>query len=140
VVISELLRAFGKVTKGKLFKDRKALLTELRDLDRESDVRLSAPELKAMLAALGEHDDTAEICRDRDGRPEPDPDLRETETVSLKESTEAYFQREVLRHVPGAWIDTTETRIGYEIPLNCHFYRYEPPAPAGSYRDRHQAP
>ena len=127
--IRELLRAFGKATKEKLFKDRKAFLTELRTLDRERDVRLSAPKLKAVLAALGERDDTAEICRDRDGQPEPDADLRDTETVPLKESIEAYFKREVLPHVPDAWIDTTKTKVGYEIPLNRHFYRYEPPRP-----------
>jgi type I restriction enzyme M protein len=125
--IRELLRAFGIATKGELFRDRKAFLTELRTLDRERDVRLSAPELKAVLAALGERDDTAEICRDRDGQPEPDANLRDTETVPLKESIEEYFKREVLPHVPDAWIDTTKTKIGYEIPLNRHFYRYEPP-------------
>ena len=86
--IRELLRAFGKTTTEKLFKDRKTFLTELRELDRKRDVRLSAPELKAVLAALGERDDTAEICRDRDGQPEPDADLRDTETVPLKESIE----------------------------------------------------
>ena len=125
--ICELLRAFGKATKEKLFNDRKAFLTELRTRDR--DVRLSAPELKAVLAALGERDETAEICRDRDGQREPDADLRDTETVPLKESIEAYFKREVLPHVPDAWIDTTKTKVGYEIPLNRHFYRYEPPRP-----------
>jgi type I restriction enzyme M protein len=31
--------------------------------------------------------------------------------------------------VPDAWIDTTKTKVGYEIPLNRHFYRYEPPRP-----------
>jgi type I restriction enzyme M protein len=127
--IRELLRALGKTTKAKLFKDRKAFLTGLRRLDRERDARLSAPELKAVLAALGERDETAEICRDRDGQPEPDADLRDTETVPLKESIEEYFKREVLPHVPDAWIDTTKTRVGYEIPLNRHFYRYEPPRP-----------
>ncbi len=127
--IRELLRAFGKATKGKLFQDRKAFLTELRTLDREHDVRLSAPELKTVLAALGERDDTAEICRDRDGQPEPDVDLRDTETVPLKESIEAYFKCEVQPHVRDAWIDDTKTKVGYEIPLNRHFYRYEPPRP-----------
>jgi len=29
--------------------------------------------------------------------------------------------------VPDAWIDHTKTKVGYEIPLNRHFYRYEPP-------------
>jgi len=127
--IRELLRAFGKATKEKLFKDRKAFLTELRKLDRERDAHLSAPELKAVLSAIGERDETAEICRNKDGQPEADSDLRDTETVPLKESIEEYFKREVLPHVPDAWIDTTKTKVGYEIPLNRHFYRYEPPRP-----------
>ncbi|MDH5669499.1 MAG: hypothetical protein OEY86_15985 [Nitrospira sp.] len=28
-----------------------------------------------------------------------------------------------------AWIDETMTKVGYEIPLNRHFYRYGPPRP-----------
>jgi type I restriction enzyme M protein len=92
-------------------------------------VRLDAGELKAVIAAIGERDETAEICRDRDGNPEPDPELRDSETVPLKESIEEYFKREVLPHVPDAWIDTTKMKVGYEIPLNRHFYRYEPPRP-----------
>ena len=49
--------------------------------------------------------------------------------MPLKESIEEYFKREVLPPVPDAWIDTTKTKVGYEIPLNRHFYRYEPPRP-----------
>jgi type I restriction enzyme M protein len=37
--------------------------------------------------------------------------------------------REVRPHVPDAWIDGNKTKVGYEIPLNRHFYRYEPPRP-----------
>lgn len=78
---------------------------------------------------LEPRDATAEICRDRDGSPEPDPELRDTEMVPLKENVEAYFKREVLPHVPDAWLDHNKTKIGYEIPFNRHFYRYEPPRP-----------
>jgi type I restriction enzyme M protein len=99
----------------------------LREVDRAAGVRLTAPELKAVLGALGGRDDSAEICRDRDGNPEPDPELRDTESVSLKESIAEYFKREVLPHVPDAWIDESKTKVGYEIPLNRYFYRYEPP-------------
>ena len=127
--IRDLLRAFAKASSEKLYKDRKAFLTDLKHLDRERKVNLSAPELKAVLSALGKRDETAEICRDRDGNPEPDPELRDTENVPLKESIEEYFKREVLPHVPDAWIDVSKTKIGYEIPLNRHFYRYEPPRP-----------
>src|SRR5439155_27295484 len=107
--------------------DRKAFIEDLKSIDSEIGVRLTAAELKAVLNALGERDETAEICRDRDGNPEPDPELRDTETVPLKESIEEYFKREVLPHVPDAWIDESKTKVGYEIPLNRHFYRYEPP-------------
>jgi len=61
------------------------------------------------------------------GQPEPDAELRDTENVPLKESIEDYFRREVLPHVPDAWIDHSKTKVGYEIPLNRHFYRYEAP-------------
>ena len=125
--IRDLLVAFGDASGEKLFKDRKKFLIALRDVDKKRGVRLSAPELKAVLAALGERDETAEICTKRDGEPEPDTDLRDTEMVPLKESIHAYFKREVLPHVPDAWIDEDKTKIGYEIPLNRHFYQYEPP-------------
>ena len=127
--IRNAMRKFGKENAEKLYKDRKEFLTDLRSFDRAGGPGLSAPELKAILSALGERDETAEICRDRDGNPEPDPELRDTETVPLKESIEDYFKREVLPHVPDAWIDESKTKIGYEIPLNRHFYRYEPPRP-----------
>ena len=78
---------------------------------------------------MGERDEAAEICRDRNGAPEPDTELRDTENIPLKESIEEYFRREVLPHVPDAWIDHGKTKVGYEIPLNRHFYRYEPPRP-----------
>ncbi len=110
-----------------LIKDRKAFLERLKPIDRALDVRLTAPELKAVVNAIGERDETAEICRNRDGEADSDAELRDTENVPLKESVQAYFEREVLPHVPDAWIDHSKTKLGYEIPLNRHFYRYEPP-------------
>jgi len=127
--VRNLLATFAQAHGATLYKERTAFLTALREVDRAAGVRLTAPELKAVLGALGERDETAEICRDRDGHPEPDAELRDTESVPLKESIAEYFQREVLPHVPDAWIDESKTKVGYEIPLNRHFYRYEPPRP-----------
>lgn len=127
--VRKLLATFAQAHGATLYKERTAFLTALRDMDRAAGVRLTAPELKAVLGALGERDETAEICRDRDGNPEPDAELRDTESVPLKESIAEYFQREVLPHVPDAWIDESKTKVGYEIPLNRHFYVYEPPRP-----------
>lgn len=124
--IRDLLAEFAKRHTEQI-NDRKVFLDSLKPIDRELGVRLSAPELKAVVNSLSERDETAEICRNKDGLPEPDAELRDTENVPLKEGIQAYFDREVLPHVPDAWIDHSKTKIGYEIPLNRHFYRYEPP-------------
>ena len=59
---------------------------------------------------------------------EPDSSLRDTEQVPLLEEggIEAFFRREVLPHVPDAWIDPGKTQIGYEISFTRHFYKPQP--------------
>ncbi len=74
-------------------------------------------------------DERGEVERDRKGNPKPDPSLRDTENVPLKEDVRTYFAREVLPHVPDAWLDESKTKVGYEIPFNRHFYNYVPPRP-----------
>jgi type I restriction enzyme M protein len=64
---------------------------------------------------------------DKKGNPRPDASLRDTENVPLKDDIQAYFEREVLPHVPDAWIDHGKTKVGYEIPFTRHFYKYVPP-------------
>ena len=63
------------------------------------------------------------------GTPVPDPKLRDTENVPMKEDIDAYFQREVLPYAPDAWIDKTKTKVGYEIPMTRYFYEYQAPEP-----------
>jgi type I restriction enzyme M protein len=58
---------------------------------------------------------------------EPDADLRDFESVPLKDDIDAYFEHEVYPHVPDAWMDRTKDKIGYEINFNLHFYSYTPP-------------
>ena len=112
-----------------MVRDREAFVEVLRGVEQAAGVKLAAPERKAVLSALGERDPEAEVCRDRKGNPEPDTELRDTETVPLREDVDAYIAREVLPHVPDAWVDESKTKVGYEIPLNRHFYAYEPPRP-----------
>ena len=61
------------------------------------------------------------------GKLQPDANLRDTENVPLTEDVKKYFKREVLPHVPDAWIDHDKTKIGYEIPFNRHFYVFKQP-------------
>lgn len=67
-----------------------------------------------------------EFEKDRKGEQVPDPDLRDYENVPFKEDVEEYFKREVLPHLPDAWIDHSKTKIGYEINFTKYFYKYKP--------------
>ena len=57
----------------------------------------------------------------------PDSSKRDYENVPLAEDIDEYFEREVKPYNPEAWIDKTETKIGYEIPFTRYFYKYEAP-------------
>lgn len=83
--------------------------------------------------------ESGEIIRDKKGNPVPDSNLRDTETVPLKEDIYEYFKREVLPHVPDAWIDESKTKIGYEIPFTRHFYKFTPLRPSGEIMDEIKA-
>jgi type I restriction enzyme M protein len=129
------IRAALQTLAGKTYTCREKFTVALEAALKREGLKLKAPVLKAILAGIGERDDAAEICRERDGKPEPDTDLSDTENVLLKESVETYFAREVTPYVPDAWIDPAYCdakdgkvgKVGYEIPFNRHFYVFQPP-------------
>jgi type I restriction enzyme M protein len=150
----EIIRALGRVDPDVIYKNRNAFESFLDNALEEEGVKVSGPVYKAILAALSERDPTADICTDGKGNPEPDPELRDTESVPLpddialplpigyedkadngelvelvREHCLAYFETEVKPHWPDAWIDFAKTKAGYEIPINRHFYVYEAPRP-----------
>jgi len=121
----------------------KALGVALTGLD------LAGPAQKAVWSALAVRDEEAPIITNRKGDPEPDPELRDNENVPLppvpvsfeedpaerfatlayRTAVDDYMREEVLPYVPDAWVDHDKTKIGYEIPLTRHFYKYVPPRP-----------
>lgn len=122
---------------SKTWRNREMFLRELKAALKKHGVKLKKPQEKAVLIALSERDEEADICRDTSGNPEPDTNLRDYENVPLGESIYEYFEREVKPHVPDAWIDETKRDpkdgevgvVGYEIPFNRHFYEFKPPRP-----------
>jgi len=64
------------------------------------DVRNSV--YNAIERALGEQNDDAEICRDGNGNPEHDGDLRERERVPLGTDPREYFEEEVAPYLENA--------------------------------------
>jgi type I restriction enzyme M protein len=110
---------------------------------------LTAPQAKALWDALAIRDPDAPIITNKKGEPEPDPELRDNENVPLPDipvnfendltdrlgtieyrtAIDEYMTAEVLPYVLDAWVDHDKTKIGYEIPLTRHFYKYTPPRP-----------
>ncbi len=150
--LQEAIRTLLRGLPGTLVKDGDEFERLLDVAARKAGLKLPAPARKAILSALSERDETAAVCRDGDGNAEPDPELRDTESVPLPfgddpvdadgvpASVQAFFEREVTPHVPDAWMDTArrdpkDSRVGlvgYEINFNRYFYRYTPPRPLGA--------
>ncbi len=144
-----------KVLGTKQFDD----MNEYDDVLKSTGIKLEANEKKLITAAVSWKNPDAEkvIKKIHKGRANPlyglfeadgrvleyksDSDLRDNENVSLdpsrsvNEVNEEYFIKEVLPHVPEAWIDSSKKDdkdqeigiVGYEIPFNRHFYVYQPP-------------
>ena len=125
----QVVAALGALDRKKVWRSRDSFEKDLEVVLRKGGLKLGAPAMKAVLGALGDRDEEAEVCKDAKGRPESDADLRDNENVPLTEKIEAYFEREVKPHVPDAWIDEEKTKVGYEIPFTRHFYKYLPLRP-----------
>ncbi|GBU20591.1 hypothetical protein R80B4_00469 [Fibrobacteres bacterium R8-0-B4] len=119
-VLAALTTIDGKV----VYKNRDKFTTILQKALKKAGVDTNAAIVKAVLTGLSEKDETADICKDKNGKPEPDPDLRDTEQIPYKEDVNEYIKREVLPYAPDAWVDDSKTKIGYEIPFTRYFYKY----------------
>lgn len=85
--------------------------------------------IKGIIEKLSEHDETADYVTDKKGNPKVDSNLRDNEKIPLKKDIDEYFEEEVLKYYPDAWIDTKKDKVGYEINFTQYFYVYKPPRP-----------
>lgn len=95
-------------------------------LTKKLSFKPTAGLLKSLRANLGVRDETAEPVLNDDGQQVPDSELRDFENVPLKDDIDDYFRREVLPHVPDAWMDRSKDKVGYEISFTKYFYEYTP--------------
>jgi len=125
----DIVTALYGLAPRSIVKNRDAFAEMMEEAFKKARLRIPTALFKAILMALAERDEAADLCVDAKGKPEPDPELRDYENVPLKEDVDEYMKREVLPHVPDAWIDHAKTKIGYEINFNRYFYKYTPPRP-----------
>ena len=125
---NKLMNAIGT----EQFDDFNTFSVLFADTIKDKKLKLDNKAQKAILNAITWKNEDAEPVikkTEKDGTIlyEADPDLRDTENVPLDEDIETYFEREVLQHVPDAWIDHSKTVKGYEISFTRYFYNYVPP-------------
>ncbi len=131
-----IIKTLTSLKSDTLYKNREEFTKGIKKVFKEKEITLKASLLKAIFSALSEKDETADICKDSKGRPEPNPDLRDTERVPLAEDIDDYFDREVRPYNLYAWIDKSKTKVGYEIPFTRHFYKYEAPEKSEAIAER----
>ncbi len=73
-----------------------------------------------------EKDESGNIITDAKRKPKSDKNLKDSESVPMKENIDEYFEREVLPFAPNAWYDKTKMKVGYEISFTKYFYKHEP--------------
>ncbi len=88
--------------------------------------------------------ENGKIVKDKNKQPKPDSSLRDYENIPflkkdangklILQTIEEYFEAEVKPHLPEAWIDTTKTKIGYEINFTKYFYEFKPLRPLADIR------
>ena len=116
-----------KTIGDKLYKNWDEFEKKVKEALRDFD--LSPNFIKNIILALSEHDDSADYVLDKKGNKLPDPNLRDSEKIPLKQDIEEYFEREVKPYYPDAWMDRKKDKIGYEINFTKYFYEYKPPRP-----------
>lgn len=114
------------------FDDYNTFMPLLNKTSKELKLDIDAKGLKAITDAICWKNEVAERVTkktEKDGtiNYETDSDLRDTENVPLDQDIHEYFEREVLPHIPDAWIDESKTVKGYEISFTRYFYNYVPP-------------
>jgi len=125
------VQAIDQALGGEPQRDWNTVWNRIKDLLHDRKSAWNTPEQKLFRSVFTQRDSEAEPVAKggRDKGYEPDAALRDFENVPLKEDIDVYFEREVLPHVPDAWMDRSKDKVGYEINFNRHFYKYTPPRP-----------
>ena len=122
----KLVKLLESFDSEKEYLSRDGFIKELKAKSKEFGITLAAGLIKAIVTAIGERNENAEVCRDSKGNVESDSTLRDAESIVLKDDVYEYFEKEVKPHVSDAYMDeSTFGNVGYEIPFTRHFYKYE---------------
>lgn len=121
-----VITALETIASKGVVKNRDKFIALMENAFAKAGIKVPTPVFNVVLDSLSERDESADVCKDTKGNPEPDAALRDYENVPLKEKIDDYMRREVLPHVLDAWVDESKTKTGYELNFNLSFYKYAP--------------
>jgi Type I restriction-modification system methyltransferase subunit len=125
-VFKALQKQFGTDIQNDFNQLLSALDAQLKKLS----LKWKPKEKKTFLDALSWRDEEAKPVIKKQDKDEviyeADPELRDYESVPIKQNVQEYFEKEVWPFVPDAWIDHSKTVKGYEVSFTKIFYRYQP--------------
>ena len=125
-----ILRALQKQFGNEVQTDFNQLLSALDGQLKKLSLKWKPKEKKTFLDAVSWRDEEAKPVIKMQEKDEviyeADPELRDYESVPVKQDVQGYFEKEVWPFVPDAWIDHAKTVKGYEVSFTKIFYRYQP--------------
>jgi type I restriction enzyme M protein len=148
--LQDLETAFEKVRFAKLNELKQFLATDRKDYLSDSEffvemekalyTSLNKQQIKILRTFLGVKEEDAQPVFDSPykipnhkgdihtwkEKPLPDTELRDSESIPIKQDIAQYFETEVLPFAPDAWMDREKDKTGYEIPFTKHYYEYKP--------------
>jgi len=120
----KLIKVLESLDSGKIYKRQDKFDDLIKTSFEAANLNITTALYNKIVMSLSARDQTAEVVVDSKGKPKHDRQLRDYENIPIKENINEYFNREILLHMPGAWIDVESTKIGYIIYINRYFYNH----------------
>lgn len=120
----QLLESLKDVEFTKEYTDDAAFFADLK----AKGVNMTAALIKAVRKHIAEKDEEAAEVRVDPFKANSEflAGESDTERVPMKTDIDTYFEEEVMRFVPDAWMDRTRDKVGCEFPFTKLFYQYKP--------------
>jgi type I restriction enzyme M protein len=119
------LVALATMDARRVYRNRDKFFADLGAALARQGLKSHPARLKLIAGALSARDASADAVVNDSGQPEADPELRDSESVPLRQNVAAYVERFVKPHAPDAFVDESKTKIGFEIAFARYFYAHK---------------
>ena len=115
----------GYAGDGIVSMDYNQTMTELEKAVKKAGIKWSKKRQDVIRKFFTTVDENAAIVLDKNGEPEADTNLKDSEQIPLlyEGGIEGFFKNEIAPYVPDAKIDEDSAIVGYELSFTKYFYK-----------------